>query len=95
METIKKHIELLGYPATDKITGFKGVITSMSFDLYGCVQAAITPSADTEKGEYKVGNWFDVTRLEITNTERVMDIPEYSKGYIAEGRKGAADKPSM
>lgn len=32
-----KHIDLLGLKAEDKVTGFKGVITTLSFDLYGCV----------------------------------------------------------
>lgn len=95
MKTIKKHINLLGHKATDKITGFTGVITSISFDLYGCIQAVITPPADSDKGEYKSGNWFDVTRLDITSGSKIMEVPEYSNGYIAEGRKGAAEKPAM
>ena len=95
MKTIKKHIDLLGYKAIDKVTGFSGVITSVCFDLYGCIQACITPKAGSENGEYKYGNWFDVTRLEIDLTKRVMEVPEFSNGYIAEGKKGAADKPSI
>ena len=96
MNVIKKHIDLMGHNATDKITGFAGVITSISFDLYGCIQAVVTPLADNEKGEYKSGNWFDVTRLNIEpDAKKVMEVPEYSSGYIAEGKKGAAEKPSM
>ena len=93
MNTIKKHIDLLGHKATDKVTGFTGVITSISFDLYGCIQAVITPPVDSKKGEYNSGNWFDVTRLNIPSNKKVMEVPEYSNGYIAEGKKGAADKP--
>lgn len=95
MSIIKKHIDLLGHKATDKVTGFTGVITSISFDLYGCIQAVITPKADSKKGEYKSGNWFDVTRLNIASSGKIMEVPEYSNGYIAEGRKGAAEKPCI
>ena len=95
METIKKHIDLLGHKATDKVTGFKGTVSSISFDLYGCIQAVLTPVADTEKGEYKSGHWFDVTRLTIAPDSKVMEVPEYSNGYIAEGKKGAAEKPCI
>ena len=87
----QRHIELLGKRAEDKVTGFKGVISSVSFDLYGCVQAVITPKASEE--EVKSGSWFDVTRLKITDEQPVMDLPDFSKGYVAEGKKGPAMKP--
>lgn len=45
---VKNHLALLGLKVQDKVTGFKGVISSISFDLYGCVQAAITPSVNAE-----------------------------------------------
>ena len=94
METIKKHIDLLGHKAADKVTGFTGVITSISFDLYGCIQVVLTPPADKKTGEYKTGNWLDVARLNVYD-EKVMDIPEYSRGYIAKGKKGPAEKPAF
>ena len=33
------HLELLGQKVEDKVTGFRGVVTTISFDLYGCIQA--------------------------------------------------------
>jgi len=89
---VNKQLALLGLKAEDKVTGFKGVIDSVCFDLYGCVQAALTPAVDS-KGELKGGKWFDVTRLVIRDHEPVMDLPDFDKGYIAEGKKGPADKP--
>ena len=86
-----KHIDLLGLPAKDKVTGQKGIISTVSFDLYGCIQYVITPPA--KEGKVMEGNWMDVRRIEITGTERVMPLPDFEKGYIAEGKKGAADKP--
>jgi len=87
----KKHFDLLGKKAKDKVTGFTGVITSLSFDLYGCIQVVVTPKA--EKKEVKDGHWFDVTRLEILDSTPVLPVPDFDSGYVAEGNKGPADKP--
>lgn len=92
MQESIKHMDLLGLKAKDKVTGFTGVIATMSFDLYGCVQAVLTPPVDKD-GEMKDGKWFDVTRLKILDDTPVMDQPDFSKGYIAQGKKGCADKP--
>ena len=40
---IKKHLDLLGHKVKDKVSGFQGVVISMSFDLYGCIQADVRP----------------------------------------------------
>lgn len=90
MDTYSRHIELLGCKAEDKVTGFKGTIDSICFDLYGCVQASLKPSIDSE-GRIPDGYWVDITRLKVG--KRVMAVPNYYEGYIAEGKKGAADKP--
>jgi hypothetical protein len=87
-----EHYELLGLKAKDAVTGFHGVITTVSFDLYGCVQAIVTPPVDG-KGEMPDSRWFDVTRLIIQNRKPVMQRPDFQEGYIAEGRKGCSDKP--
>lgn len=91
---INQHLELLGLPAEDKVTGYAGVVTSVSFDLFGCVVAALSPPVDKD-GEITTGKWFDVTRLKITDTTPVMDRPDFEAGYIAEGKKGAADHPPV
>lgn len=92
MTAIQKHLDLLGYRVEDKVTGLKGVVTSVTFDLYGCVQAIVNPGIgpDGKQGEQA---WFDVARLVITSHVRVMDIPNFDAGYIAEGLKGPAEKP--
>lgn len=85
------HINNLGRKATDKVTGITGVISSVSFDLYGCIQYLVTPQAKEgrEQGE---SYWLDVVRLDV-HDYRVMDTPNYDQGYVAEGNKGFADKP--
>ncbi|MEI8647432.1 hypothetical protein P4S73_04795 [Paraglaciecola sp. Hal342] len=88
---VQQHIALLGMEVRDQVTLFSGVVTSIGFDLFGCIQAVVTPKASDTDTDAK---WFDVSRLVITG-ERVMPIPEYSKGYIADGMKGSADKPIL
>ena len=94
MNTYERHIELLGFKAKDKVTGFTGVIDSVCFDAYGCIQASLKPPMNKD-GQIPDGFWFDVTRLEIDTKKRVVEMPNFYKGYVAEGRKGAAVKPSL
>lgn len=91
-DNISLHLKLLGKKACDLVTGYSGVITTVSFDLYGCVQAVITRPV-SDDNEIKSGNWFDVTRLSIVDDTPVIALPNFAKGYIAEGKKGCADKP--
>jgi len=88
----EEHFDLLGFEAKDKVTGYSGVITTLSFDLYGCVQVVITPKIDKD-GKIPDGRWFDVSRLQLTGTEPVMERPDFVAGYVATGKKGASDKP--
>jgi len=89
---VKKHMNLLGLKCKDKVTGLAGVITSVSFDLYGCVQALVTPAIDKDTSKYE-SFWLDMNRLNITGKKPVMDVPDFDYGPVAEGKKGPADKP--
>lgn len=84
---------LLGRRVKDKVSGYTGVVISVTFDLFGCIQAIVKPEVTIKDGSQKVdeGHWFDITRLEILDTKPVMDLPD----YVAEGKKGAADKPAI
>ena len=88
---INKHMDLLGLNVRDKVTGFEGVVNSISFDLFGCVQAVVAPKVN--EGKIGDSHWFDVSRLQVLSDTPVMDTPDFEKGYIAEGLKGPADKP--
>lgn len=86
-----KHLQLLGHTVRDRVTGFSGVVSSVAFDLYGCVQAVVTPAVHIDdKGVQQTspGNWFDVKRLQLFNTEPVMQAPDFEQPEI-----GSADKP--
>lgn len=91
----QEHIQnMLGRKGKDVVTGFAGVITTVSFDLYGCVQAVLTPPVCKE-GKTKEGHWFDITRIQITDKKPVMKLPDFAAGYVAEGKKGCAEKPAF
>lgn len=89
---VLKHLSLLGLKAEDKVTGFKGIIASVSFDLYGCVQAIVNPGMDSS-GKLGEPYWFDVNRLKILDETPVMDLPNFEEGPQADGKQGAAEKP--
>lgn len=93
MISIKQHLDLLGKKAKDRITGVEGVITSVSFDLYGCVQCTLNRGVDKDGKPYDVF-WFDIGRMEVASAKRVMDPPDYDFGPVAEGKKGPAEKPA-
>jgi len=89
---VEKHLSLLGLRCRDRVTGLEGVITNIGFDLYGCVQAIVHPGLDKEKMPRDT-IWFDIARLEIKSQTPVMDRPNFEFGYVAEGKKGAGEKP--
>ena len=88
---IEEHISLLGRNVKDKITGVEGIVDSVAFDLYGCVQASINAGL-TKDGAFKEHRWFDVSRLTVFKTKRVMEVPDFITGTIAEGEHGPAWK---
>jgi hypothetical protein len=89
-----KHLDLLGMRVEDRVTGFKGVVSTVSFDLYGCIQAVINPGTNAD-GKLQDSQWFDVNRLKVTDLTPVMERPkfEWSPQAIAAGEKGSAEKP--
>lgn len=89
---VRKHLGMLGLKVEDRVTGYKGVISSISFDLYGCVQGLIQPHVDKD-GTINLGSWFDLNRLKILENEPVMNLPNFNYGPTAEGKTGAEIKP--
>ena len=91
---IKSHLSILGKPVKDKVTGMKGIVSSVSFDLYGCIQVIVNPGLGKD-GKPQDQLWFDIGRMEILSQTPVMKQPDYDFGPISEGKKGAAEKPSF
>lgn len=89
----KETIQLLGRAGKDKVTGFIGIITSVSFDLYGCICVVLHPPM--KDGNVPDGKWYDVQRIECLPDDRVMPVPKFSAMATepADYTHGAADKP--
>ncbi len=79
MTKMQEHLHLLGLRVRDRITGFAGVVVSVNFDLYGCIQAAVSPPVDKE-GKKPDPLWLDISRLEVTDTVPRMARPDYVRG---------------
>lgn len=96
-EIILSHFTLLGKKGRDRVTGMTGVISCLSFDLYGCIQVTLTPSVNKDKpDEYPKSTWFDVSRIEVLDNNPVMDHKFTGNDIILEGSKGADNnKPPM
>lgn len=73
---VEASLKLLGLRGKDKVTSFDGVISSVCFDVYGCVQVCLTPPVNKE-GKLNESYWFDVKRVEVS-AERVMNPPAFA-----------------
>lgn len=90
----KEYLQLLGTTQRDKPTGFTGMVSSISFDAYGCIMAFLSPPVNKE-GKIQDGNWFDVKRLEPKG-KRIMPVPDFGDGIKSDRREaGGAHKPAL
>jgi len=95
MSKIREHFSTLGKKVEDRVTGRAGVVTGISFDLYGCVQVVLNPGLDKDGNPLET-HWYDIARLRIVDDTTVMDPPDFfGDGVEAAGGKGPAEKPSM
>jgi hypothetical protein len=92
---VDEAIGLLGLPGSDKITGFEGIIDSVCFDLYGCVQLALRPTKTKEDGSLREAHWFDIHRINV-GSGRVMTARDFTKIEHAPSdyAHGPAEKPT-
>lgn len=92
---IKQHLDLLGHKVRDRVTALEGVVASVTFDLYGCVQAVINPGMDKD-GKLRDQHYIDVGRLEVLSAQPVMSPPEFLlPGPVAAGERGPAERPAI
>lgn len=87
-----EYIELLGLRCKDVISEVEGIVISMSYDLYGCIQAVLDRGLDKD-GNKIDSTWYDVCRLKVLNKKPVMNQPDFVLGLEAKGNKGPAEKP--
>lgn len=90
-----QYLKLLGHEVEDKVTGYKGVVDSIQFDLYGCVQVAVIPKiklGETDQEKTR-GRYFDHKRLTVTSAVPVMPQPVFA---VPGAEPGPAEaKPSF
>lgn len=85
------YFKLLGFRVRDAVTGMEGVVTSISFDLFGCIQAVVQPDIDKAKpNEIPQGQWYDCKRLTPLADSPVMAVPDFTQP-----ENGSADKPAF
>ncbi len=94
MSNAEKHLALLGLRVRDRVSGIDGVVTSVCFDLYGCIQAAVHRGLDKD-GRLHDMQWYDIARLLPLTTVPVMEQPNFVSGQVAEGGKGPAERPNF
>lgn len=94
MSLVLQHLDLLGYRVRDCVTLLEGPVISISFDLFGCVQALVDQGVDKD-GKRRDPLWMDVTRLTRLSSGPIMAPPDFTAGPVAEGKQGPSDKPAM
>ncbi len=92
---INDSIDLLGKKVKDKITCSSGVVTSVCFDLYGCIQVIVKPQKiDKEGNPIASIGWIDINRLSIISNKLVMNRPDFKNKYKKINEvQGCASKP--
>lgn len=77
-DPVRMHLSWLGRRVRDKVTGARGIVTSVCFDLYGCVCGLITPPRKADEEKDPPAQWYDVKRLEQDGDEpRVLEPPDH------------------
>lgn len=73
--------ENLGKQGTDRITGFKGIITGYVEYLTGCNQLLIVPKCKKgNEGTKPDGHWFDDNRIDIKDSKKIELIKNKANG---------------
>jgi hypothetical protein len=93
MDNVRQHLSILGLTVRDRVSALDGVVTSVTFDLYGCVQTLVHTGVDKD-GKLREQVWFDIARLEVRSIVPVMTQPDFVDGPVAEGLKGPSEKPA-
>lgn len=80
METTKWNIAL-GVNAQDKVSGFKGVVTSRVEYLNGCKKVCLQPKVDKD-GKHPDGIFFDEEQVEVVSKQVVEPSKAQTGGPV-------------
>jgi hypothetical protein len=90
---MQEHLRLLGFKVRDVVSGITGIVTSISFDISGCIQGLVTPEVDKD-GKYPDSRWIDTKRLKEIADMSVMPIPTFSSVPGGQELPAYSEKPS-
>lgn len=95
MMITEKCVSYLGFKAKDKVTGAKGMISTVCFDVYGCIQVILDPQKVNKDGTVgKNIGWIDINRVQIEGKKRFFEPPDFNIKYKKEKEiHGPAEKP--
>lgn len=89
-------INNLGKIGEDVATDLKGVVSSVCCSLYSDIPSCIlTPMGEDNPYYNKSFPWIPQPRINILGENRVMEIPNFENGYIAQGKKGCDIQKSI
>lgn len=83
--SVEQCLSLLGFEGEDEVTGVRGTVTSVCFDLYGGIQVVLTQKVN-KRGKVLRPHWIDVTQLSLYGNIPVMKSPDFLN------TKGPAEK---
>jgi hypothetical protein len=78
---VQQSVDFLGKQVKDKISGRKGIVTSVCFDLYGCIQVVINEQRKDKDDKDITFGWIDINRLKIIKDKKIMDCPDFNNKY--------------
>lgn len=91
IEVVEENLRMLGFKCEHKVTGLKGVIDCISFDLWGTTHCGVDPGMDKDKKQID-GVSFVILSLTKLGKKPVMNVPDFEFGIQAEGKQGPANK---
>lgn len=80
----------LGDKVKDKVTGFKGIVVSISKHLYGCDRVGVQPEIGKD-GKVPDAGWFDIDSIELVKSAVVKGHTEEP----AETKRGGPTLPGQ
>lgn len=90
---MNEYINLLGKKVKDRVSGLTGVVTSVCYDISGCIQGWVNPGVGAD-GKLLDGGWIDTKRLVVTDKTPVMDMPAFGPLGSEAGPEAKAAPPS-
>lgn len=79
MDNVLDTLKLLGKRVSHAVYGVEGVVTSVSFDLNGCIQAAVRPQGTDKDGKLReTFGWMDTKGLTVISDEPLQDQPDFA-----------------